>query len=652
MALSLYFLASAFCPVLFAEDAKSESPVAESPIADYERDHWAYRPLVRPTLPAVENADWTRNAIDRFILADLQQRNLQPQPPADRTTLIRRLYFDLLGLPPSPQDVDAFLADDAPDAYERLVDRLLASHHYGERWAQHWLDLARFAETDGFEHDKVRENAWRYRDWVIASLNADLPYDRFVALQIAGDQLRPDDPQAVVATAFCLSGPDMPDINSQVERKHNVLNELTAAVGSALLGLQLGCAQCHDHKYDAVSQADFYRLRAVFDSAVELKKNVSLTVLNEMRKPPTESHLMLRGDWQRPGPVVEPDYPRIANPWGDRLLDDAERLQADSASGARRVALAQWLTRGDHPLTTRVIANRLWQHHFGAGLSRTPSDFGVMGDSPTSQALLDWLATELVRRQWSLKAMHRLIATSATYRQASRAASDDARQKLAVALESDPNNYRLARFPRRRLSGEEIRDAMLSAAGVLDTQTGGPGVMPPLPPELKETLLNGQWREDADRSQHDRRSVYVFARRNLRYPLFDVFDRPDGNASCPVRSRSTTATQSLTMINSELTLHSARRLAGYVLAHAEPNTDARLQLAYRRALGREPTADELHLAREFLTLQTAAITTESRSESQLASPLPFPADVAPAEAAALVDFCLALLNTSEFVYVD
>jgi hypothetical protein len=628
-----------------------EGGITESPIADYERDHWAYRPLVRPPLPAVKETVWPRGPIDRFILADLEERSLQPQPPADRVTLIRRLYFDLLGLPPSPQDVDQFLADDSPDAYERLVERLLASHHYGERWAQHWLDLARFAETDGFEHDKIREKAWRYRDWVIEALNADMPYDRFVELQVAGDQLRPDDELAAVATAFCLAGPDMPDINSQVERKHNVLNELTATVGSALLGLQFGCAQCHDHKYDPISQADFYRLRAVFDSAVELKKNVSLTVLKEMKKPP-ESHLMLRGDWQRPGPVVEPAYPRIANSSGDRLLSDAERLRREGVANPRRLALARWLTRDDHPLVTRVIANRIWQHHFGEGLSRTPSDFGVMGDPPTSEELLDWLATELVRRRWSLKAMHRLIVTSATYRQASRATDDESQKKLAVALESDPSNYRLTRFPRRRLSGEEIRDAMLAAAGVLNTEARGPGVMPPLPPELKETLLNGQWRVDPDRSQHDRRSVYVFARRNLRYPLFDVFDRPDANASCPRRSRSTTATQSLTMINSELTLHCARRLAGYVLGHAEANVDARIRLAYRRTLTREPTVDELRLAGEFLTSQTAAINADGRSASQLALPQPVPENVSSAESAAFVDLCLALLNTSEFVYVD
>jgi hypothetical protein len=634
-------------PSAFAE----EDTITESPIAAYERDHWAYRTLVRPSLPAVKDVAWSRGAIDRFILADLEERNLQPQPPAGRVTLIRRLYFDLLGLPPSPQDVDAFLADDSPDAYERLVDRLLASHHYGERWAQHWLDLARFAETDGFEHDKVRQQAWRYRDWVIDALNADMPYDRFIQLQIAGDQLRPGDEAASVATAFCLSGPDMPDINSQVERKHNVLNELTATVGSSLLGLQFGCAQCHDHKYDPISQADFYRLRAVFDSAVELKKNVSLTVLKEMDKPP-ESHLMLRGDWQRPGPVVEPAYPRIANPSGDRLLSDAERLRDEGVTNPRRLALARWLTRGDHPLVTRVIANRIWQHHFGEGLSRTPSDFGVMGDSPTSEELLDWLATEVVRRQWSLKAMHRLIVTSATYRQASRATDKQSQQELAVALESDPSNYRLTRFPRRRLSGEEIRDAMLAAAGVLNTEAHGPGVMPPLPPELKETLLNGQWRVDPDASQHDRRSVYVFARRNLRYPLFDVFDRPDANASCPRRSRSTTATQSLTMINSELTLHCARRLAGYVLRHAEPSAKSRIRLAYRRTLTREPTTDELQLAREFLTAQTTTINDEGRGASKLALAEPIAEGISPAESAAFVDLCLALLNTSEFVYVD
>jgi hypothetical protein len=642
----------------------AEGTLQELEVHDYDRDHWAFKPLARPKQPAVKNAAWVQTPIDRFILAALEKKGLAPLPEADRETLIRRLSFDLLGLPPAPAEIDAFLADDSPDAYERLVERMLGSHHYGERWAQHWLDLARFAETDGFEHDKLRKDAWRYRDWVIDALNADTPYDRFVHLQLAGDELSPGDAAARIATAFCLSGPDMPDINSQDERKHNVLNELTSTVSSALLGLQMGCAQCHDHKYDPIGQHDFYRLRAVFAPSVQVKKNVSLDVLAEQAggaKPEVYvSHLMIRGDWQRPGPEVTPDYPRIANPWDDRLVDDA-KLYADRAgkSSGLRTALAVWITRGDHPLTTRVIVNRLWQHHFGEGLSRTPSDFGLMGDPPSHEELLDWLATELVRRNWSLKQLHRLIVTSAVYRQAGRwtapSWSDEQRRRaaesLAASRAADPNNYLLARFPRRRLSGEEVRDAMLSAAGVLNTKDGGPGVMPPIPPELEETLLKGQWEVDADPSEHDRRSVYVFARRNLRYPVFDVFDRPDGNASCARRSRSTTAVQSLLMLNSRASLDLARRLAGR-LFRDEQSSDERILLAYRRTLGRPPDEREFQLARSYLNRQQALIAEEGRDAKKLALPQPLPPGVDAPQAAAVVDFCLALFNTSEFVYVD
>ena len=349
-----------------------------------------------------------RTAIDRFILDQLQDLELTPLPEADRTTLIRRIYFDVTGLPPTTDQVATFVADPAPDAYERLVDRVLGSHHYGERWAQHWLDLARFAETDGFEHDKTRSQAWRYRDWVIDAFNEDMPYDTFVHWQLAGDEIAPNTPAASTATTFCVAGPDMPDINSQDERRHHLLNEITSTVGAALMGLQIGCAQCHDHKYDPVSQADFYRLRAVFEPAVILKKNRSVNVLQPAKRT-APSHLMIRGDWQRPGPEIDAGVPRIANPAG------AVEPLANTAQP--RSALARWLTQPDHPLTSRVIANRIWQHHFGNGLARSTSDFGLVGEEPSHPELLDWLATELMQHDWRLKHLHRLILTSATYRQ-------------------------------------------------------------------------------------------------------------------------------------------------------------------------------------------------------------------------------------------
>ncbi len=470
----------------FARGSSAEVvTIREAPITKEDREHWSFRPLSRPRLPAVQRFDWVRNPIDRFILAKLESAGLSPLPAASRETLMRRVTLDLTGLSPTPQEVNRFLADSSPDAYERLLNRLLASPAYGEHWARHWLDLARFAETDGFEHDKLRPQAWRYRDWVIDALNADVPYDEFVRLQIAGDELRPGDRDAAVATGFNLCGPDMPDINLKAERRHMALNEITATVGAVFLGLQVGCAQCHDHMYDPISQADFYRLRAFFQPAVKFKKHRFGRVLHESGGA-EPSHLMIRGDFRRRGPQVAPAFLRIANPRGEK--PPADRQQG---STGRRTALARWLTRPDHPLTTRVMVNRLWQFHFGRGLVSTPSDFGKIGSEPTHPELLDWLATELVRGRWSLKGMHKLMLASAAYRQASRPtepgwSSLQRQQALSswrLSQAKDPENNLLGRMRRVRLEGEAIRDCMLSASAGLTARRGGRG--PNLIPDAK-----------------------------------------------------------------------------------------------------------------------------------------------------------------------
>ena len=634
----------------------------ETPIGPDERSHWSFRPLQSPSPPITAGNNWGHNSIDQFVIVLMRKKGLTPAAEAGRPEIIRRLSFDLTGLPPSAEELHLFCGDSPPGAYERLVDRLLGSQAYGEKWGQHWLDLARFAETDGYEHDKIRATAWQYRDWVIAALNEDLPYDRFVALQIAGDEILPDNKPALFATGFCVAGPDMPDVNSQEERRHILLNEMTATVGAAFLGLQFGCAQCHDHKYDPISIGDFYRLRAWFEPAVSLTKDRSVTFLQSAKIAPT-SRVLLRGDWRSPGPEVQPAFPRIADPWLESV--PADQVQAPAG---RRAVLAKWLTRPDHPLTTRVIVNRLWQHHFGRGLSQTPSDFGILGNEPHQLELLDWLACELVRRQWSLKEMHRLIVTSASYRQAS---TDRAQQSLAATTRdpstapdgvapvpatsslSDPSNRYLARFERRRLSGEELRDAMFSASESLDTSRGGPGVMPPLPVELTQNLLRGQWTVSPRRSDHYRRSIYVFARRNLRYPVFDVFDRPDGNASCSDRNRSTTALQSLHLLNSETSLDAARRLAGLVL-HQRSNEEPseQIRFAFVRAIGREPRAHELSSLADFVDQEQQLLKQESRSTESLALPIPNDETINPIYGAAFTDLCLALFNLNEFLYVD
>jgi hypothetical protein len=654
-------------PVLDAEPDVEivDEAGTEAPIDDESREHWAYRALVRPELPVVAEDRWSGSGLDRFVLSKLAANKLRPTPPAERSALLRRVYFDLTGLPPTPDDVAKFLAEDSPDAYERLVDRLLASPAHGEKMAQHWLDLARFAETDGFEHDLVRKNAWRYRDWVIEAFNADMPYQQFVALQLAGDELAPGDTQAAIATGFCVAGPDMPDINSQQERRHNVLNDVASTVGSVFLGLQVGCAQCHDHKYDPISQRDFYRLRACFESAVKFEKNKPNDMMRVLEKPMT-THVAVRGDFRRRGALAPPAVPRIADLWQTSLP-----AASATAKQSPRVAFAEWLARADHPLTWRVMANRVWQQHFGVGLSHTPSDFGVMGDEPEHLALLDWLATELPGRDGSLKSLRRLLVTSATYRQASRRSTPewtDAQRTAAHELwhsasQADAANRLWWKYPRRRLDGESLRDAMLSAAGVLSARTGGPGIMQPLPAEVTRTLLANQWKVDRDEANHYRRSVYLFARRNLRDPLFDVFDRPDANASCPVRNRSTTSPQALELFNSKFALDMARRMAGRILAetHLDQPGDkavaqdgdlaAAVRSAYVIAYARQPREQELSSSVEFLRGQASQLATEP-ADVDLVSPLPARGGMSRAEAASLVDFCLALINSSEFLYLD
>lgn len=620
------------------KDVEERLEISESALTDADRDHWAFRPVVRHSLPAVKASEWPRGGVDAFILSRLEKADLTPTPEADRATLLRRLSFDLIGLPPTIAELDAFETDIAPDAYERQVERLLSQSSYGERWGQYWLDLARFAETDGFEHDKVRANAWKYRDWVVAALNDNLPYDRFVQLQLAGDE---QSEAQSVATMFCLSGPDMPDINDQFERRHLMLNEMTSTVGAVFLGLQMGCAECHDHKYDPVSQADFYRLRAVFETAVpELKRDVPYSQLKAQRAV-NPARFWIRGDHRRAGPKIEAAYPRIAS---RKAIGDAPEEGVSPRSG-----FAQWLTRADNPLAARVIVNRIWKHHFERGLFDTPSDVGLLNAEPTHPELLDWLASEFQAHEWDLKWLHRQLVTSATYRQASHVHTAD--EGWARRRQLDPDNALYSRGHRRRLDAESLRDGMLQVAGLLVDDRGGPGVMPPLPPELVETLLKGQWTVSPRASDHDRRSIYLFARRNLRYPVFEVFDRPDANASCAVRNRSTTPIQSLLLFNSALSLRAAQHLAGEVMSESTQPTE-RVNRLFRRTFARQPTAEETDHLLRFIVTERASLEKEQRRVSSLALPQGIETSADPYVAAAWVEACLAVLNASEMVYVD
>ncbi len=636
-----YFIVAMLGLLVSGVACADEATVAEPAITEQDRKHWAFKPLAEVDVPVVGDTSWPRGAIDEFVLTKLRAKGLETSPEADRATLLRRVTFDLTGLPPTPAEIDNFLADKEPGAYERVVDRLLATRAYAERWAQHWLDLARFAESDGFEYDSVRPEAWKYRDWVIEALGRDLPYDDFVKLQIAGDLIAPGDEFATVATGFALCGPDMTDINLLTERRHMVLNDMSATVGSVFLGLQMGCAECHDHKYDPVSQADFYRLRAFFEPALHFEPHPMGRVLHEKAEPETEyvAYFYERGDFRRPAAKVDPAVPRIASIEGASLTDASHP----------RIALAEWLASPDNFLARRVIVNRLWQQHFGQGIVRSSSDFGIMGEMPSHPELLEWLAQELDRQGGSLKGMHRLIVTSATYRQASRPADEANLARWEASAAVDPDNRLLWRANRKRLDGEALRDAMLAAGERLSPRTGGIGIMAPLPPELVVTLLKNQWKPTKDKEDHRRRSIYMFVRRNLRYPLFEVFDRPDTNVSCAVRPRSTIAPQALLLLNSEDSLTAATELAALVLS--EVAEEEQVAEIYLRALGRAPTGDELARARDFVDERIASFAEQEPARGFVKRAAKIEGSD-PERLAALSYLSLALFNASEFVYVD
>jgi hypothetical protein len=619
------------CAGLRAEESASEEP----PLTQADRDYWAYQPVVRPTVPEVAGDGWSRNSIDKFVLAKLHAQGLQPVEAAERMTLLRRVTFDLTGLPPTIEEQQEFAAAEEFDtAWQRVLDRLLTSRAYGERWAQHWLDLVRFAETDGFEHDHVRPEAWRYRDWVVQALNTNLPYDQFLTFQLAGDEIAPDSPDAQLATGYLLAGPDMPDLNSQEERRHIYLNAMTANVGEVVLGLHLGCAECHHHKVDPISQHDFYRLRAFFET-IELFPEKPKSEVNDTdapaekprRKFPKErvvwnregetpaSHVWIRGDFRRPGPEITAAFPRVLT----------STVSPESREPNRRTQLAAWLTSRQNPLTARVMVNRVWQHHFGVGLRPTPSDFGWMGEEVTHPELLDWLAAEFMESGWDLRELHRLILSSATYQLASVPKTSEGMAAWKNLREVDPANHCLGRMNRQRLEGEVIRDSLLAMSGELSRKAGGPGVRPPLPPEVASTLLRDQWPVTEDAEEHTRRSIYLFSRRNLRLPLLEVFDKPDTNLSCARRTQSTIAPQALHLLNSEFVRERARQLAARVEA-AATDPDQRVAFLYQIVLARQPTHEETAAAKEFL----------SSSETETG----------------WVDLCHAMLNLNEFLYMD
>ncbi|MBX3400925.1 MAG: DUF1553 domain-containing protein [Gemmataceae bacterium] len=684
-------------------------PAAEPP------GDWAYRPVGRPAVPKL-----AAHPVDAFLLEKLHAAKLDFAPPASKATLLRRVTFDLTGLPPTPDELAAFLKDDSATAYETVVDRLLVSPHFGERAATWWLDLVRYAESDGFKADDFRPAAWRYRDYVIASFNADKPYDRFVREQIAGDELFPNDPAALVATGFLRHYPDEYNAVNLEQRRQEILNDVTDTTAAAFLGITLACAKCHDHKTDPVAQDDYYRMQAFFtglwptdvplqspEQRIEherkraaweaktaelrramaeleapirdkgakkersrfdedyaklidipfaertpwqkqiaamverqvfsarkfsptqmkgdaktkweaLAKQLAEHAKDKPADPPTAMamtdvgrdvpahHLLKRGNWRNKGEEVDPGFitsidRRVAEP------------KPTAATPGRRAELANWIASPANPLTARVMVNRVWQHVFGRGLVETASDFGLTGEKPTHPELLDWLANDFTDHGWKLKRVYRLLVTSKAYRQSS------------TPHAQDPENKLLGRSPRKRLDGESLRDAMLAASGLLNHAGGGPSVFPELPAEMKGA---GGWKLSEKADDRNRRSVYVCVKRNLRYPFFALFDAPDRNETCARRFTTTTAPQSLMLVNDGIVLEFAKAFAAKVRTEAGNDRMKQRDRVFLRALSRSPSDAERTATDKFLA------THPGTSED------------------ALVDLCHAVLNLNEFLYVD
>ena len=685
---------------------------------------WGFKNVAPPNVPPLKAGTVPAQPLDAFLLAKLQDQRLGFSPEADRGTLLRRVTFDMTGLPPSVADLQAFGADTSADAYQKVVDRLLGSPQYGERSALFWLDLARFAETDGFKADDARPNAWRYRDYIIRSFNTNKPYDRFVREQLAGDELFPDDPQALVATGFLRHYPDEYNAVNLEQRRQEILNDITDTVGATFLGVTLGCARCHDHKTDPIAHKDYYRLQSFFagfkpvelpldpqaqkahdeKSKVWMAKTEAIRRrMAELEKPyrekaeqkersrfqeehsrlldvppekltpleqqlaamvakqvhsnrrfaPTQlkpderkewdalskelaafdagkpspvptAHAMIdfgpecpptkllkRGDWRKPDETLLPGFLHVVS-------DQPGKIEPTAGTSGRRTVLANWIASSDNPLTARVMVNRIWQQHFGRGLVASSSDLGQTGDRPTHPELLDWLAAEFVKSGWSVKHIHKLIVMSRAYQQGGSGTPE--------ALKVDPENRWLWKFPRRRLDGEALRDACLAVSGQLNLKAGGPSVFPDLPAELK--IPAKDWKPSAEAGERNRRSVYVFVKRNLRYPLFALFDSPDRCESCSRRFSTTTAPQALALLNDPTMLALARSLAQRVAKEAGPEPEARIERLFLLTLSRKPTTEDAAVMKGYLDRQQGA------------------------DIDSLVDLCHAVFNLNEFLYVD
>ena len=683
-------------------DQGAKWPAEADAIASAASTHWAYKKPERPALPQVKNTTWPRNEIDFFVLARLEKEGLAPQSEVDRARLIRRVSLDLIGLPPTIEEVDAFLADKSPDAYEKVVDRLLDSPHYGERWARPWLDLARYADTNGYEKDS-RRVMWPYRDWVINALNKNMSFDEFTLEQLAGDLLPNATLDQKVATGFHRNTMINAEggVDPEEYRVAAVIDRVNTTA-TVWLGTTLGCCQCHSHKYDPFKQKEYYQFMAFFNNTADIgpnedpklelpeavgkglgdkaqgagdkdktaserslagsftsrcapeakqeeKDDKSETSKDDSKKPkkakkqakkpeppklttlvmqelpkPRVQHLFVGGSFLNPGEVVSPGVPAVLNPF-------------PASQTPNRLGLAKWLVDPANPLTARVAINRIWAQYFGSGIVLTIEDFGTKGERPTHPELLDWLATEFIRHHWDLKAMHRLIVTSATYRQSSRATPE--------LLERDPQNRLLARGPRVRLEAELVRDQALAVSGLLAKKIGGPSVMPPQPDGIWSSPYSGdRWATAAGEDRY-RRGLYTFWKRTAPYPSFMSFDAPSREFCVVRRPRTNTPLQALALLNDPVYIEAAQALARRIVESSSSDPQARLARGFRLCLARAPEPTESERLVALYSQELARFRADEKAAQSMAGPVSAADDLA--ERAAWTVVANVLLNLDE-----
>ena len=617
---------------------------------------WSLRPIRRPAIPHVQDASGLQNPIDHFVQAQLEARQLRVSVRAEPRHLLRRASLDLLGLPPTPAQLDRFVANASPESFARVVDRLLANPHHGERWGRHWLDLVRYADTNGYEVDGVKPLAWKYRDWVIGSLNADKPYDRFVTEQLAGDEMSGATTETVLGTGFHRVGPWDAERGASVQQSeviaelYNELDDMVSTTSQVFLGLTMGCARCHDHKFDPLTARDYYSFVAVFRGLK--REHKGRTELARAALPPAQlpgkdlgqqpqgyfffeptptppaTHLLNRGNPNQPGVLVSAAVPAAL------VAKQPIFEAADSWTSRRRISLARWIMSSDNSLTRRVIVNRVWQYHFGAGLVRTPNDFGVRGRLPTHPELLDWLATWFSEQaEYSLKKLHRLIMTSRTYATSSRRHPAN----LDQDRDRDIDNLYLSHFPLRRLEVEAIRDSMLFVSGRLNDRLYGEPMYPFIPKDALRSGYDpsGVWKP-FDEIEASRRTVYSFLKRSLVIPFLETFDFFDTARSSDRRQVTTVAPQALELFNGEFVNRQSRHFADRVIAEVGHRSEAQVRRIFRLALCREPTDDERDSLLVFLESETRHVKSASSEMRR----------------AALVQVCRVVFNLNEFVYPD